>query len=236
MSRPQIPRGRRDVAVEDAKLLDRRDPAGLETDAWLALKVNSEFVGGLDALARIPFAVAIFGSGRIGEDDPMYAAARQTGAELARSGFAVITGGGPGVMEAANRGCQEGGGLSVGCTIELDPPQPTNAYVDLHIDFDYFFVRKTMFMKYSEGFVVFPGGFGTMDELFEALVLIQTNKVHHFPVILYSSEYWGGLIDWMRARVAEERKVRPDELDLFTVADDPAEAARLVREACLPEG
>jgi uncharacterized protein (TIGR00730 family) len=232
---PKIPRGRRDVTVEDTKLLDRRDPSFLETDAWLALKVNSEFVGGLDALARIPYAVACFGSGRIGEDDPMYAAARDVGRELANAGFAVITGGGPGIMEAANRGCREGGMLSIGCTIELDPPQPTNPYVDLHVDFDYFFVRKTMFMKYSEGFVVFPGGFGTMDELFEALVLIQTNKVHHFPVILYSSEYWGGLVYWLRDRVAEEGKVRTDELELFQVVDDPADVARIVSEACRPE-
>jgi uncharacterized protein (TIGR00730 family) len=231
VSSPQIPRGRRDAPAEDTKLLDRRDPSFLDTDAWLALKVNSEFVGGLDALARIPLAVAVFGSARIGPDDPMYDAAVEIGRGLANEGFAVITGGGPGVMEAANRGCQEGGGYSIGCTIEITRSEPTNAYLDLHVDFSYFFNRKTMFMKYSEGFVVMPGGFGTLDELFEALVLIQTGKVHHFPVILFGSDYWGGLVAWLRDRVVAEGKLDPDECELFTVCDDAAEVARLVREA-----
>jgi len=229
---PKVPHGRRDVPVEDQKLLDRRDPSFLETDAWLALKVNSEFVGGLDALARIPLAVAVFGSARIGPDDPMYEAARAIGGALAQEGFAVITGGGPGVMEAANRGCQEGGGYSVGCTIEIERYEPANPYLDLHVDFSYFFNRKTMFMKYSEGFVVLPGGFGTLDELFEALVLIQTGKVHHFPVVLFGSDYWGGLVDWLRDRVVADGKLTDDEASIFTVTDDPVEVARIVREAC----
>src|SRR5438067_2510891 len=221
VSTPQIPRGRRDTPVEDTKLLDRRDPSFLETDAWLALKVNSEFVGGLDALARIPLAVAVFGSARIGPDDPMYEAAHQIGLGLAREGFAVITGGGPGVMEAANRGCQEAGGYSIGCTIEIERFEPTNPYLDLHVDFSYFFNRKTMFMKYSEAFVVLPGGLGTLDELFEALVLIQTNKVHHFPVVLFSTDYWAGLVGWLNDRVVAEGKLTPEEASLFTLCDDP---------------
>ena len=232
MTSPKVPHGRRDVPVEDQKLLDRRDPSFLETDAWLALKVNSEFVGGLDALARIPLAVAVFGSARIGPDDPMYEAARAIGGALAQEGFAVITGGGPGVMEAANRGCQEGGGYSVGCTIEIERYEPANPYLDLHVDFSYFFNRKTMFMKYSAGFVVLPGAFETLDELFEALVLIQTGKVHHFPVVLFGSDYWGGLVDWLRDRVVADGKLTDDEASIFTVTDDPVEVARIVREAC----
>lgn len=235
MSTPQVPKGKRGGAPEDVKLLDRRDPSFLESDAWFALKVSSEFIGGLDALARIPLAVAVFGSARIGADDPMYDAARAIGHALAEEGFAVITGGGPGVMEAANRGCREGGGYSIGCTIEIERYEPANAYLDLHVDFSYFFNRKTMFMKYSEGFVVLPGGFGTLDELFEALVLIQTGKVHHFPVVLFSSDYWNGLIEWLNDRLVAEGKIRPDEATIFSVTDDPKEVARIVREACDPK-
>ncbi len=232
MTTPQVPTGKPNHPIEDVRLLDRRDPSFLETDAWLALKVNSEFVGGLDALARIPLAVAVFGSARITPDDPMYGAARAIGRALAEAGFGVITGGGPGVMEAANRGCREGGGYSVGCTIQIERYEPTNPYLDLHVEFSYFFNRKTMFMKYSEGFVVLPGGFGTLDELFEALVLIQTGKVHHFPVVLFGSEYWQGLVDWFESRLVAEGKITPDEARLFSVTDDPAEVARIVREAC----
>ncbi len=232
MSNPQTPKGKPNHAVEDVKLLDRRDPSFLETDAWLALKVNSEFVSGLDALARIPLTVAVFGSARIGPDDPMYEAAREIGKALAAEGFGVMTGGGPGAMEAANRGCQEAGGYSIGCTIEIERYEPANAYLDLHLHFSYFFNRKTMFMKYSEGFVVLPGGFGTLDELFEALVLIQTGKVHHFPVVLYSSEYWKGLVDWLNDRLVAEGKLRPDEAQLFSVCDDPADVAKIVVDAC----
>lgn len=231
MSTPQVPKGQRDVAPEDVKLLDRRDPSFLETDAWLALKVNSEFVGGLDALARIPLAVAVFGSARIGGDDPMYEAGRAIGRALAEAGFGVITGGGPGVMEAANRGCQDAGGYSIGCTIEVNRYEPANGYLDLHVDFSYFFNRKTMFMKYSEGFVVLPGGFGTLDELFEALVLIQTGKVHHFPVVLFSSEYWAGLVGWLNDRLVAEGMITADEAQLFAMTDDPEEVARIMADA-----
>jgi uncharacterized protein (TIGR00730 family) len=151
------------------------------------------------------------------------------GAELARAGLAVITGGGPGVMEAANKGCREGGGLSIGCNIELPFEQRMNDYVDLGIDFRYFFVRKTMFVKYAEGFVVFPGGFGTLDELFEALTLIQTGKVQHFPVVLFGSEYWKGLLDWLHDRVLAEKKVNAIDLQLFHLCDEPSEVVPYIR-------
>src|SRR5213078_4353430 len=170
--------------TEDTALLRREEPGFLREDPWRVLRIMSEFIEGFDVLATIPEAVCVFGSARAPEDDPFYAAARRVGAELARAGFAVITGGGPGVMEAANRGCREAGGLSIGCNIELPHEQRLNDYVDLGVDFRYFFVRKVMFVKYAEGFVVFPGGYGTLDELFEALTLIQTGKVQHFPVAL----------------------------------------------------
>jgi uncharacterized protein (TIGR00730 family) len=208
-------------ATEDTVLLERRDASFIDTDPWRVLRIVSEFVEGFDALAPIPPAVSVFGSARIGRRDPMYAAARTVGAELAKSGLAVITGGGPGVMEAANRGCKEAGGLSIGCNIELPFEQGMNEYVDLGIDFRYFFVRKTMFVKYAEGFVVFPGGYGTLDELFEALTLIQTGKVQHFPVVLFGSQYWQGLIDWLAEPVLAQGKIDPNDLELFHVSDDP---------------
>jgi len=216
--------------TEDAVLLQQRDAAFVDTDPWRVLRIVSEFVEGFDALARIPPAVSVFGSARIREDDPSYAAARAVGAELAKAGLAVITGGGPGVMEAANRGCREAGGFSVGCNIELPFEQGMNAYVDLGIDFRYFFVRKMMFVKYAEGFVVFPGGFGTLDELFEALTLIQTGKVQHFPVVLFDSAYWTGLVEWLRSPVLAEGKVAPDDLRLFRVVDDPGEVVPFFRQ------
>ena len=208
--------------TEDLALLER-DPAEEAGDSWRSLRILSEFVEGFDALNGIPRAICIFGSARIGEDDPMYAAARAVGAAAAREGFAVITGAGPGVMEASNRGCHEAGGLSIGCNIELPFEQKFNPYVDLGIDFRYFFVRKTMFVKYAEAFVVFPGGFGTLDELFEALTLIQTGKVIHFPVVLFGSDYWAGLIAWLQERMLGEGKILAEDLDLFRIADDPAE-------------
>ena len=217
--------------TEDQDLLEHRDTRFLDSDPWRVLRISAEFVEGFDALAEIPRAVSVFGSARIGEDDPAYAAARRLGAALAREGFAVITGGGPGVMEAANRGCQEAGGLSVGCNIELPFEQDMNAYIDLGIDFRYFFVRKTMFVKYADGFVVFPGGYGTLDELFEALTLIQTGKVQHFPVVLFDATYWGKLVDWLREPVLSEGKVNTDDLDLFHVSDDPEEVVAYLTEA-----
>ncbi|MGZ4119981.1 MAG: LOG family protein [Actinomycetota bacterium] len=207
--------------TEDAALLQRRDPAFLRTDPWLALRVTAELVEGLDALANIPPAVCVFGSARITEEDPMYAQARAVCEKLAEAGLAVITGGGPGIMEAANRGCAEGGGLSIGCNIELPFEQKLNPWVQLGIDFRYFFVRKTMFVKYGEGFVVFPGGFGTADELFEALTLIQTGKILHFPVALVGSKYWSGMIQWLKDTVLYEGKISEDDLRLLRVCDDP---------------
>jgi uncharacterized protein (TIGR00730 family) len=217
--------------TEDAALLGRRDGSFVHTDPWRVMRIMSEFVDGFDALAEIPRAVAVFGSARVRRSERQYAKARAVGRHLAEAGFAVITGGGPGLMEAANRGCKEAGGLSVGCNIELPFEQEMNAYVDLGVDFRYFFVRKTMFVKYSEGFVVFPGGFGTLDELFEALTLIQTGKVLHFPVVLYGTEYWEGLLDWIRSRMLAEHKIKRRDLDLFVICDEPEQVVEHFREA-----
>jgi uncharacterized protein (TIGR00730 family) len=223
--------------TEDERLLtpapvsvDRRAPF-TSTDPWRVLRIMGEFVEGFDTLSDIRNAVTIFGSARTPEQDPYYQKALDTARLLAREGFPIITGGGPGVMEAANRGAQEGNGLSIGCNIELPFEQGTNAYVERSINFRYFFVRKTMFVKYSTAFVVFPGGFGTMDELFEALTLVQTGKVKQFPVVLFGSEYWQGLADWLRDRVAGEGKIATDDLKLFRITDDPGETVRWIVEA-----
>src|SRR6185436_15937991 len=175
-------------------------------------RITGEFVRGFDLLAEIDLAVTVFGSARTVEGSAEYSAAAELGALLAREEFAVITGGGPGIMEAANRGAMEAGGVSVGCNIELPHEQYANPYTNISLDFRYFFVRKTMFVKYSEAFVVFPGGFGTLDELFESLTLIQTGKVKRFPVVLYGSDYWCGLLDWMRERLLAEGMVSEDDL------------------------
>jgi len=217
--------------TEDTTLLERRDPSFLRTDPWLVMRVTAEFVEGLDALANIPPAVCVFGSARITSGDPMYPVARDVGEKLARAGFAVITGGGPGTMEAANRGCAEGGGLSIGCNIELPFEQKLNQWVQLGIDFRYFFVRKTMFVKYAEGFVVFPGGFGTADELFESLTLIQTGKVLHFPVVLVGEEYWTPLLEWVRRSALADGMVSAGDLALLTLTDDPRVALETVLDA-----
>jgi uncharacterized protein (TIGR00730 family) len=216
--------------TEDLLLLQRAAAQEPATESWRALHILSEFVEGFDALPGSPRAITVFGSARVGSDDPMYAAAVAFGAAAARAGFAVMTGGGPGIMEAANRGCKEAGGVSIGCNIELPREQQLNAYVDLGIDFRYFFVRKTMFVKYAEGFVVFPGGFGTLDELFESLTLVQTGKVVHFPVVLFGSKYWAGLEDWLRQRVMAEEKVSSVDLDIFRTFDDPDEALTYIQE------
>jgi len=229
-------------ATEDELLLERpklphpipRMPEHAEFtrgDPWRVLRIMGEYVHGFDALAEIGTAIAIFGSARTTEEDPMYQTARELAGRLAKAGFAIITGGGPGIMEAANRGAREVGGLSVGCNIELPHEQATNAYVDVSINFRYFFCRKTMFMKYAEGFALFPGGFGTLDELFEALTLIQTGKIQHFPVVLFGSDYWGGMIDWMRRRLVEEGKIDPADLDVMTVTDSPQAACELILES-----
>lgn len=199
------------------------------TDPWRVFRIMGEFVEGFDTLAHVGKAVSVFGSARVTSDHPQYEAARRTGLLLAEAGFATITGGGPGIMEAANRGAREGGGLSVGCNIELPFEQGMNAYVDVAVNFRYFFVRKTMFVKYAEAFVIFPGGFGTMDELFESLTLIQTGKVRDFPVILFGSDYWDGLLGWLRERMLDEGKISPADLDLLMLTDSPQEAvARVV--------
>jgi uncharacterized protein (TIGR00730 family) len=212
--------------TEDQELLrTRRVPEFRETDTWRTLRIMGEFVEGFDALADVGPAVSIFGSARVGRRNRYYGAARRLSAALAREGFAIITGGGPGIMEAANRGCQEGGGLSHGCNIELPFEQGLNEYVDLGMEFRYFFVRKTMFVKYAEGFVIFPGGFGTLDELFEALTLIQTGKVEHFPVVLFGRDYWAGLLAWIRDKPLYEEKISPEDLDLLLVTDSVEEAA-----------
>ncbi len=201
------------------------------TDPWRVFRIMSEFVNGFDALAHIPPSVTIFGSARTRPDDPTYASAVETARLLARAGFGIITGGGPGIMEAANKGAQEGGNLSIGCNIELPFEQGANQYLDISLDFRYFFVRKTMFIKYSNAFIIFPGGFGTMDELFEALTLIQTRKVSHFPVILYDSKYWSGLVNWIRETMLMGEKISAPDLKLLRISDDPEEICRIVRES-----
>ena len=224
--------------TEDETLLEGPQPRErhdkeqiLVSDPWRVLRIMGEFVWGFDNLSDVRDGVSIFGSARTKPDDPHYKAAVETAKLLAQAGIPVITGGGPGLMEAANRGCQEAKGLSIGCNIELPFEQGSNAYLSRSLNFKFFFVRKTMFVKYATAFIVFPGGYGTLDELFEALTLIQTGKVKHFPVILFGSAYWAGLIDWLTRTVAEERKINPTDLLLFRVTDDPAEAARIVIEA-----
>jgi hypothetical protein len=211
--------------TEDERLLASNvRPAFLDSDPWRALRILAEFVEGFDALAAVGKAVTIFGSARLHEGDPYYAKARQLAGLLAKEGFAVITGGGPGIMEAANRGCHDAGGLSIGCNVELPHEQSVNAYVDLGVEFRYFFARKTMFVKYADGFAIFPGGFGTLDELFESLTLIQTGKIRHFPVVLVGKEYWAGLLDWIRQQAVGHGAVSPEDLDLIQVTDDMKEA------------
>jgi len=213
--------------LADKTFLDRDsfDQLLYHADPWRVLRILSEFVEGFDALSGLGPAVSVFGSARTPVEDPYYEAARLTGAALARKGFAVITGGGPGIMEAANRGCKEAGGVSVGCSIELPNEQGTNQYVDLGVDFRYFFARKTMFVKYARGFVIFPGGFGTLDELFESLTLSQTGKIEHFPVVLFGRDYWSGLLDWIRTQGLPRGYLDSGDLDLLRVTDDPEEAA-----------
>jgi uncharacterized protein (TIGR00730 family) len=217
--------------TEDEELLKRppAPPADFtRSDTWRVLRIMGEFVSGFDTLASLGAAVTIFGSARTTDEDPMYWQVVELAKQLSEAGFAIITGGGPGVMEAGNRGAREAGGMSVGCNIELPFEQGTNAYVDVSINFRYFFVRKMMFMKYSEAFVIFPGGFGTMDELFESLTLIQTGKVRNFPVILFGSAYWTGLVDWIKQTMLAEGKISPQDIDLLIVTDSVEEAAQRI--------
>ena len=217
-------------ATEDEKLLQQPGPRVdfTRTDPWRVMRIMGEFIEGFDTLASVDKAVTIFGSARIGPDDPTYDAAVETARLLAKAGFAIITGAGPGIMEAGNKGARLGGGRSIGCNIELPFEQGANPYVDTLIDFRYFFVRKTMFIKYSVAFIIFPGGFGTLDELFEALTLIQTGKIYRFPVILFGRYYWAGLLRWLHARVLSEGKISDGDLDLMLVTDDPEEAAQAI--------
>src|SRR5258705_12497928 len=201
------------------------------TDTWRVMRIMGEFLEGFDALASIEKGCSIFGSARTAPDDPQYMAAVETARLLAEAGFAIITGAGPGIMEAANKGARLGGGRSIGCNIELPFEQGANPYVDTLVNFRYFFVRKTMFIKYSVAFIIFPGGFGTLDELFEALRLIQTGQIYQFPVILFGRYYWAGLLRWLQARVLRERKIAPGDIDLMLLTDDPAEAANAVIQA-----
>jgi uncharacterized protein (TIGR00730 family) len=211
--------------VEDRRVLERTHE-DLANDVAV---IASEFLGGFQKVLEIDRpAVSIFGSARVGADSEPYRRARETARLFAESGFAVVTGGGPGVMEAANRGCKEGGGLSVGFNIVLPHEQGVNAYCDIAMTFKHFYARKTMFVKAAEGFVIFPGGFGTLDELFESLTLIQTGKVLNFPVVLFDTDYWGELLDWVRDEVLADGMISAEDVELLHVTDDPAEAVRLV--------
>lgn len=202
--------------------------AFVHTDPWRVLRIQSEFVYGINALAEVGAAVAVFGSARTDPDSRQYHEAIALGRMLAEAGFAVITGGGPGIMEAANRGAFEANGLSIGCNIELPFEQAANPYINLSLQFRYFFVRKTMFVKYSNGFVIFPGGFGTLDELFEALTLVQTHKISRFPIVLYDSAYWKGLLDWVRGTQIAQGTVSPEDLNLLVLTDSLEETRDLM--------
>jgi uncharacterized protein (TIGR00730 family) len=222
-------RGQVKAGTTDQRLLDSRGSADwVHTDPWRVLRIQSEFVEGFGLLAELPAAVSVFGSARTPVDHPEYAAGRALGAALARAGFAVITGGGPGAMEAVNRGASEAGGVSVGLGIVLPFEQSLNDWVDLGINFRYFFARKTMFVKYAQAFVIMPGGFGTLDEMFEALTLVQTQKVTRFPVILFGSQYWSGLINWIRDSVLAGGKIKAPDVDLMHVTDDVDDAVAVI--------
>jgi uncharacterized protein (TIGR00730 family) len=215
--------------TQDEQLLESPRPDEFtHTDPWRVFRIMGEFVEGFDELATLSRGIAIFGSARTKPDDPDYHAAQETAALLSAQGFAVITGGGPGIMEAANRGAFEAGGLSIGCNIELPFEQRPNAYQTLSLTFKYFFVRKMMFVKYSLAFVIFPGGFGTFDELFEALTLIQTKKIRNFPVVLFGRQYWSGMLAWLREEALRSGKISEHDFDLFHVTDSPAEVAEIV--------
>ena len=212
----------------DQRLLDRGTHLDTHTDYWRVLRIQAEFVEGFGALAELGPAIGVFGSARTPADHPFYAMAEEVGRKLAEAGFAVITGGGPGAMEAANKGAHEAGGQSVGLGIELPFETGLNPFVDQGINFRYFFARKTMFVKYARGFVVLPGGLGTFDELFEAMTLVQTQKVTSFPIVLMGSSYWRGLIDWLRDTVLAEGKINPADVEMLVVTDDVDEAVALM--------
>ncbi|MGW2306595.1 LOG family protein [Actinomadura luteofluorescens] len=229
---PAMLRGRAvPPTTTDQRLLDSRGPADwVHADPWRVLRIQAEFVEGFGLLAELPKAVSVFGSARTKPDSPEYELAVDIGARLHDAGYAVITGGGPGIMEAANKGCDENGGLSVGLGIELPFEQKLNDHLDIGLEFRYFFVRKTMFVKYSQAFVVLPGGFGTLDELFEAITLVQTKKITRFPIVLVGTKFWGGLLDWVKESMLTSGKISPQDIDLFHLTDDPEEVVRIITE------
>jgi uncharacterized protein (TIGR00730 family) len=231
---PPAPPSRRRLTEDEVLLNVPVDEATRQarktSDSWRVLRIQGEFVWGFDNLQDVAGGVSIFGSARTRPDDPMYKSAEFVASLFAKSGVPVITGGGPGIMEAANKGAFEAGGISIGCNIELPHEQEPNKYLTRSLDFKFFFVRKMMFMKYALGFVVFPGGYGTMDELFEALTLIQTDKVTDFPVVLFGTEYWGGLVAWLQQRMLADGKISPGDERLFTVTDDPYHAVRALMD------
>jgi uncharacterized protein (TIGR00730 family) len=224
-------RKRTSVTTEDQILLEpptKADQDFTDTDPWRIFKIMGEFVGGFDRMAKVSRGVSIFGSARIQPGDEYYSLAVETGRLLAQAGFAVITGGGPGIMEAANKGALEAGGISVGCNIQLPFEQDSNPYLTTSITFNYFFVRKVMFVKYAAAFIIFPGGFGTLDELFEALTLIQTRKISNFPVILMGKNYWQDMIGWIKNTMLLENKISPEDLGLLFLTDSPEEAVQAI--------
>jgi uncharacterized protein (TIGR00730 family) len=220
------------ATTTDQRLLDRRGPADwVHTDPWRVMRIQAEFVEGFGLLAELGLAVSIFGSARTPRTSPQYKLAENIAAGLAKSGYAIITGGGPGIMEAANKGEAEAGGLSGGLGIALPLELGLNQYVGIGLEFRYFFVRKTVFVKYSQAFVVLPGGFGTMDELFEALTLVQTGKITKFPIVLVGSSYWSGLLSWLESTMSAAGNVSPVDLDLLHMADDAAEVVKIITDA-----
>jgi uncharacterized protein (TIGR00730 family) len=220
------------LATDDEILLRSPEPADTfkSSDSWRVFRIMSEFVDGFDELATITRGVSVFGSARTDEDDPNYIAARETGKLLVEAGFEVITGGGPGIMEAANRGAFEAGGVSVGCNIELPFEQMPNPYQNQMLSFKYFFVRKTLFIKYSNAYIIFPGGFGTLDEVFEALTLIQTRKIRNFPVVLFNSQYWRGMLQWISSVMLHEGNISPEDLQLLHLTDSPKDAVDFITQ------
>lgn len=232
---PVILRGRQrnedDTSTTDQRLLrDQQQTDWLHTDPWRVMRIQAEFIDGFGALAKLPKAITVFGSARVKEGHPYYETGVKLGEAIQKAGYATITGGGPGLMEAPNRGAQESGGMSIGLGIELPHEQGLNHWVDMGLNFRYFFVRKTMFLKYSQAFICLPGGFGTLDELFESLVMVQTGKIQRFPIILIGTEFWGGMVDWIRTRLVEEGMISPEDVDLFHVTDDPEEAVRICQD------
>jgi uncharacterized protein (TIGR00730 family) len=229
MAETKNPNGPPSGLTQDEQLLETpKQDEFTQTDTWRVFRIMGEFVEGFDELATVTRGVAIFGSARTLPESPQYRAAQETAALLAHAGFAVITGGGPGIMEAANRGALEAGGLSIGCNIELPFEQESNSYLTRSLTFKYFFVRKTMFVKYSMAFIIFPGGFGTLDELFEALTLIQTRKIKNFPVVLFGTSYWRGMLDWVKEMMLAEGKIHEADLRLLHLTDSPAETVEIV--------